>query len=207
MLSITVAVAKKMADICAKPEASERTKFLLIQHATRNLVRHRREIWAEQRLFRREASIIEAQFPQATMQIDELRQKAKTHRQTELEGVEKVLVGIGHLILLDRDGSFDKIGFDGVCDLIGVNPVHRADIELRSGRQGLAELIYVSRMENSSGPSSERWGEGGPLFEACFAATCDWIRTAPKEDLPDLFGPGSPFEGVRLVQADAEILQ
>ncbi len=207
MLTMTAATARKMADICAKPEASERTKFILIQHATRNLVRQRRDIWAEQRAFRREAAIIERAIPYAKLQIEELREKAKTHRHKELEGVEKVLIGIGHLILHDRDGSFDKLGFEAVCDLIGVNTVHRAGVDLRCGRRGLAELIYVSRMENSSGPNQEGWGEGGPLFEACFAATCDWIRTAPKEDLPDLFGPNSPFAGAKVVQVKAETLQ
>lgn len=207
MLKVTVATAKKMAEICSKPDASERTKFILIQHTARSMVRQRRDIRDEQKVFRREAATLEACMPHATIQIAGLRGLAKTHRQAELEGVERCLVGLGNMLLHDREGSFEKLGFDTVCDLLSINPVHRVGVELCGGARGLAELIYVSRLENSSGPHSDGWGEGGPLFEACFAATCHWLRTAPEEDLPDLFGPDSPFDGVKLVEAKVETLQ
>ena len=206
MLTMTVATARKIAEISEKPSVSHRTQFILVQHAVRNLVRQRKEIWAERKVFRREAAILQACMPTSTRQIEELKAKADSHRVAEMDGIKPVLIGIGHMVLQDREGTYDALGFDGVCDLIGVNPVHRASIDLRGGARGLAELIYVSRMENSSGPNPEGWGEGGPLYEACFAATCHWIRTAPKEDLPDLFGPGSPFAGVKLVQVKAEVL-
>jgi len=206
MLKMTVATARKIADISAKPGVSHRTQFILIQHAVRNLVRHRKDIWAERKVFRREAAILQASMPSATSQIEELKAKADSHRAAEMAGIKQVLIGIGHMILQDREGTYDALGFDGVCDLIGVNAVHRAGIDLRGGGRGLAELIYVSRMENSSSPNPDSWGEGGPLYEACFAATIHWLHTAPKEDLPDLFGPGSPFAGAKIVHVKAEVL-
>ncbi|VVO22942.1 hypothetical protein [Pseudomonas fluorescens] len=206
MLKMTVEIARKIADISAKPGVSNRTQFILVLHAVRNLVRHRKEIRHERNVFRREAAILEACTPSAAPQIEELKSKARSHRAEEFDGNKQVLIGMGNMLLHDREGSYDSLGFDAVCDLIGVNPVHRAGIDLRGGSRGLAELIYVSRMENSSGPNPDGWGEGGPLYEACFAATCHWIRTAPKEDLPDLFGPGSPFYGAKLVEVKAGVL-
>lgn len=207
MLKMTVATAQKLADIASKPDATDRTKFIAVQHAVRNLVRHRREIWAERTVFRREAEKLKAYLPFTAKQIDNLKEKAATHRGIELEHNRNVLVGIGGMLLSDREGSYDRMGFDTVCDLLSINPVHRTEAARLQGERSLAGLIYVARMENSVNPETDSWGDGGPLFEACFAATVEWFRTAPKEDIPDLFGPGSPFEGVKLVDVGGVTLQ
>lgn len=202
MLKLNAAKVRKMAEICAKPDVSEKVKFILIQHVARNAGQHRKEIWAERRAFSRQAGIFEVEMPGAPMQIAELKQRAKDHRRGELDQVDNLLAGIGSMLLHDRGEAFEKIGLCTLLDLLSINPVHRHGLDVRDLDRGLADLIYVERLENSADRSSDRWGEGGPLFEACFAAVSNWLRTAPKEDLPDLFGPGSPFADVKLVQID-----
>lgn len=207
MLKFTAATARKLADIAAKPGATDRDQFIAIQHVTRNLVSHRREILAERNVFRREAEKLKQYQPIAQKQVDQLLEKWRTHRSVDLEGFDEVLVGIGNMLLQDREGIYEKLGFDALCDLLSINPIHRAEAKRRRGDRALAGLIYVSRMENSVSPSLDGWRDGGPLFEACFAAVVEWLRTAPKEDLPDLFAAGSLFKGVKLVYGDSETLQ
>ncbi|EKT4477447.1 hypothetical protein QEL91_003146 [Pseudomonas putida] len=200
MLKLNAAKVRKMAEICEKPGVSEKVKFILIQHVARNAGQHRKEIWAERREFSRQAGIFEVEMPGAPLQIAELKQRANDHRREELDQVEGLLAGIGNMLLHDRGEAFEKIGLGALLDLLGVNPVHRYGLDIGDLDRGLADLIYVERLENSADRSSDRWGEGGPLFEACFAAVSNWLRTAPKEELPDLFGPGSPFARAKLVQ-------
>lgn len=207
MLKFTAATARKLVDIAAKPGATDRDQFIAIQHVTRNLLRHRREIWAERNVFRREAEKLKRYQPIAQQQVDQLFEKSRSHRSRDLTGNDEVLMGIGNMLLQDREGIYEKLGFDALCDLLSINPVHRSEAKRRQGERSLAGLIYVSRLENSVTPGLDRWGDGGPLFEACFAAVVEWFRTAPKEDLPDIFGPGSPLDGVKLVHVDAETLQ
>ncbi|MGS8280962.1 hypothetical protein ACU7AI_23590 [Pseudomonas aeruginosa] len=202
MLKLNAAKVRKMAEICAKPDVSEKVKFILIQHVARNAGQHRKEIWAERRTFSRQAGIFEVEMPSATMQLAELKQRASDHRRQELDQVEGLLTGIGNMLLQDRGEAFEKIGLDTLFDLLSVNPVHRQGIEVSGFDRGLSDLIYVERLENSADRASDRWGEGGPLFEACFATVSNWLRTAPKEDLPELFGPGSPFAEAKLVHID-----
>jgi hypothetical protein len=207
MLKFTVATAKKLVDIASKPGATDRVQFIAVQHVTRNLLRHRRDIWAERNVFRREAEKLKCYLPSVQRQVDELFEKSRTHRGLELDGNSQVLMGIGSMLLQDREGIYEKLGFEAMCDLLSINPVHRAEARRRQGDRSLAGLIYVSRMENSVTSGLDRWGGGGPLFEACFAAVVEWLRTAPKEYLPDLFGPESPFAGAQVVRIDSETLQ
>ncbi|WP_311968891.1 hypothetical protein [Pseudomonas baltica] len=207
MLKMTVEKAQKIADIAAKPGCSASTHFILIQHVTRNLLRHRKEIFSERRAFHRQAAKLKPYLPFARKAIDELNARGDGHRAQELEGNDHVLTGIGHMLMRDREGAYEALGFEKLCDLLSINPVHRAEARLRQEERSLAGLIYVSRLENSVSPRLDNWGDGGPLFEACFATLVEWLKTAPKEDLPDLFGPGSPFDGVRLVEVKAETLQ
>lgn len=205
MTIIKLRVAEKLAAIARKPALSHRTMLILTRRVVQQGLRHREQIRAERRIFRREAGKLKAYLPFAEKQIDELMEKSRTHRQADVAEIKKGLVGTGYHLIHDTDGTYSAIGFEGMCDLLNINPVHRQAIQ--RDELSLAGLIYIARLENSAASRSEEWGEGGPLFEACFAAMCDWIRTAPKKDLPDLLGPGSPFTGARLAHVNAETLQ
>lgn len=206
MNDINLRVAEKIARIAHKPNIPPRAMFILMQRCIRISLRHRDLIRAERRVFRREARKLDAYLPFTKKQIDMLLLKSRTHREEELQRLRQGLVGFGYHLIKDTDRAFETIGFDGVCDLLSINQVHRHAAQF-SEDQSLAGLIYVARLENSASPSPEAWGAGGPLFEACLATMMDWIKTAPENDLPDLFGSGSPFARVNLVSVKAETLQ
>ncbi|MHC8404325.1 hypothetical protein [Pseudomonas sp. TMB3-21] len=206
MNNIRLKVAKKIASIARKPNLPPRAMFILMQRCIRISLRHRDLIRVERRVFRREAGKLKAYLPFTQGQIDTLMTKARTHREEEMLQIKQGLVGFGYHLIKDSDRVFETIGFDGICDLLSINPIHRYDASVNE-EQSLAGFIYVGRLENSANQKQEAWGEGGPLFEACFATMMDWIKTAPEGDLPDLFGPGSPFTREKLVEVKVETLQ
>lgn len=204
MNTINLEVAQKIASI-ARKSLSQRDMFILMRRVIRNSLRHRAQIRDERRIFRREAAKLKPYLPFAQRQMDILIEKSKRHRDDELKDIKQGLVGFGYNLIKDAEGAYESIGFSGICDLLSINPVHRE--EASQDASSLADLIYVARLEDSVSPKSEEWGEGGPLFEACFLAMIEWIKTAPEENLPDLFGEGSPFAGAQVVQVKQETLQ
>ncbi|MCJ7957243.1 MAG: hypothetical protein MUW57_12000 [Pseudomonas sp.] len=204
MNNINLKVAEKIGSIARKP-LSQRDMFILMRRVIRNSLRHKAQIRAERSIFRREAAKLKPFLPFAQRQMDMLIEKSKRHREDDLKVIEQGLVGFGYNLIRDAEGAYEAIGFSVMCDLLNINPVHRA--EASQDAKTLADLIYVARLEDSVSPRSRAWGEGGPLFEACFLAMIEWIKTAPESDLPDLFGEGSPFSGAQVVQIKQETLQ
>jgi hypothetical protein len=106
--------------------------------------------------------------------------------------MRRVLVAYGQTIIHDRDGIADALGFDGLCDHLSINQAHREQAK-RDGGETLQGLAYIARMEDSATDCGDEWGRGGPLFEACNAAMCEFIRTCPEHLLTDPFAPGEVF--------------
>lgn len=204
MNTINLEVAQKIAAI-ARKSLSQRDMFILMRRVIRNSLRHQAQIREERRIFRREAAKLKPYLPFVQRQMDILIEKSKRHRDDDLKVIKQGLVGFGYNLIRDAEGAYEAIGFSGMCDLLSINPVHRE--EASQDAKSLADLIYVARLEDSVSPKSEAWGEGGPLFEACFLAMIEWIKTAPEEDLPDLFAGGSSFVGAQVVQFKQETLQ
>ncbi|OUM30953.1 hypothetical protein B8W72_16240 [Pseudomonas putida] len=189
-------VAEKLAKIARKSNHTPKTMLIMTQRMVRISLDRLSDIRAERRVFRREAAALQG-YPHTQRQHDELLEKSRTHRDDDIRDIKQGLIGMGYHLIKDTDNSYDAIGFDSLCDLLSINPIHRPAIP--NDERGLAGLIYVARLENSASPQSEDWGEGGPLFEACFMAMMHWIKSAPECDLPDLFGPNSPFAGAEIV--------
>ena len=190
MNNINLKVAEKIGTI-ARKSLSQRDMFILMRRVIRNSLRHREQIRAERSIFRRQAAKLKPFLPFAQRQMDMLLDKSKRHREDDLRVIKQGLVGFGYNLIRDAEGAYEAIGFSGMCDLLSINPMHRE--EAGRNAKSLADLIYVARLEDSVSPKSEAWGEGGPLFEACFLAMIEWINTAPEKDLPDPFAPGAPF--------------
>ena len=190
MNNINLKVAERIGSI-ARKSLSQRDMFILMRRVIRNRLRHRAQIRAERSIFRREAAKLKTYLPFAQRQMDDLIEKSKRHREEDLKDIKQGLVGFGYNLIRDAEGAYEAIGFSTMCDLLSINPVHRQ--EASKNAKSLADLIYVGRLEDSVSPKSEAWGEGGPLFEACFLAMIEWINTAPEKDLPDPFAPGAPF--------------
>lgn len=94
--------------------------------------------------------------------------------------------------MFDREGLADALGFDRMCDLLSVNPVHRQQAH-KDGDTSLRGVAFISQLEDSSTAYGDEWGAGGPLYRACHAAMIQFIKECPEAQLPDPFAPGAPF--------------
>ena len=94
--------------------------------------------------------------------------------------------------MLDRDGLAESLGFDRLCDLLSVNPIHRQQASA-DGDTSLRGVAYLSKLEDSADRKSDEWGAGGPLYRARHAAIIQFIREFPEDQLPNPFAPGAPF--------------
>jgi hypothetical protein len=132
-------------------------------------------------------------------------------RVTELEGLlddcrkanRAVLIDYGQ-VLRDYHRELElSMTFDELCDVLGVNPVHRA--EVAEIEKGLFAITWIGgQFEDSSAYYGKDGLTGaGPVTRAIGAAMQDFmINNIDK--LPDPFAPGGPFHGVPTYHAQPD---
>ncbi|ASL27873.1 hypothetical protein ACG10_17320 [Azotobacter chroococcum] len=194
-----------LANIAMKPEATLRTRLIVARRVLRRVCAYREAIHDERRALRRKANQLRQHLPFTKLAIHSLEQQASDYGAEQMEATRQVLMSYGEELLHDRAGYLAALGFDGLCDLLSVNPVEREQVR-REGVADLADLIFIHNLEESASHRGEDF-KSGPLFEACFAAMGEFIRTAPEGALPDPFGPGGPLYGapVRMAQPDGTV--
>jgi hypothetical protein len=165
-------LVSELNEIAAKPNASPGTLLIVTRRTCRILVSIRDDIGRQRREFLRTAIKARRDLPQSASDIEMLEDLAVTHRRDELEYARARLIEFGRLMSSDGSGLAQRLGFDRMCDILNVNPVHRTDIrpERRSTFNG---LIFEARVEDSADVKNELWASGGPLCEAFYAAYLD----------------------------------
>lgn len=181
-----------LCNIALKPDTSATTKLITNRRICRAVVHQLDSIRAERRVMRREAGKLKAFLPFTRQAIADLEQQAQEHREDERSGARRVLAGFGQSLIFDREGLADALGFDRMCDLLSVNPIHRQQAH-KDGDTTLRGVVFISQLEDSSTAHGDEWGEGGPLYRACHAAMIQFIKECPEDQLPDPFAPGAPF--------------
>jgi hypothetical protein len=181
-----------LCDIALKPGASTTTKLITRRRICRAVAHQLDSICAERRVMRREAGKLKALLPFTWQAIADLEKRALEHREDELSGARRVLADFGQSLMYEREKLADSLGFDLMCDLLGVNPVHRQQAHT-DGDASLRGVVYLSRLEDSSTEYGGELGDGGPLYRACHAAIIRFIKECPEDQLPDLFAPGEVF--------------
>ncbi|MEB0119206.1 hypothetical protein QN391_00600 [Pseudomonas sp. CCI1.2] len=182
----------RMCNIAIKPNTSAATRLITTRRICRDIAQRLDSIHSERRAMRREAGKLKAFMPFTRQAITDLEQQAKEHREDEHSGARRVLTGFGQSLMFDREGLADALGFDRMCDLLSVNPVHRQQAH-KDGDTSLRGVAYLSQLEDSADRQSEVWGDGGPLYRACQLAMMKFIRETPSHLLPDPFAPGAVF--------------
>jgi hypothetical protein len=181
-----------LCNIASKPNASASTQIITVRRTCRAIAHQLDSIHSERRAMRREAGKLKAFLPFTRQAIADLEQKALEHREDERSGARRVLAGFGQSLMFDRDGLAKALGFERLCDLLNVNPVHRQQAHT-DGDTSLRGVAYLSQLEDSSTGYGGEWGEGGLLYRACHAAMIQFIKECPEDQLPDPFAPGEVF--------------
>lgn len=168
--------------IAAKPDATPATLLIVTRRTCRILVGIRAEIWRERKAFRREAEKLRKNLPYTVLDMEVLEDLADTHRADELEHIRVRLAQFGNLMSADGSGIASRLGFDRLCDILNVNPIHRSEARIEGGKT-LRGLIFEARVEDSADVKSEHWASGGPLCEAFYAAYCDEVLKNSRQQL------------------------
>ena len=193
---MTRSLITRLCSIALKPGISASTQLITTRRICRAIADQLDAIRGERRAIRREAGKLKAFLPFTRQAIEELEERAREHQEAIRTGAQDALAGFGQSLMFDREGLAQALGFDRMCDLLGVNPVHRQQART-DGDTSLRGLTYLSQLEDSADRKSEEWGAGGPLYRACHAAMIRFIRECPEDQLPDPFSPGALF-GPRL---------
>lgn len=181
-----------LARIAEKPGITKRDTLTIARRVLRHICQAKRAIQDERHAMRRQAGKLRRFLPFTALAVADLEQQARDHNDDVLTAFRRVLVAYGQTIIHDSDGIAEALGFDQLADLLSINPAHREQAR-RDGGETLQGLAYIARMEDSATDYGADWGAGGPLFEACNAAMCEFIRTCPEHQLPDPFAPGGVF--------------
>lgn len=189
---MTPSTVRTLAEIGLKPATTIRDTLTIARRICRHMCVVRDEIRHQRRELRREASKLRQFEPFTKLAADTMEQQARDHRAAEMESVRRVLLGYGRLVNLDSDGYAEALGFEALADLLNINRTDRERAR-REGWRTLAELIAIHDLENSAERRGDRWGDGGPLYQASLLALVEFMRACPEHLLPDPFAPGAPF--------------
>lgn len=171
----TLEAALRLVRLAMKPDASLRDRLTITRLVLRRVCACRSAIHDQRHSLRRQARLMRKRGPFAQRPAKELEQQADTYGAGDLELSRPVLLAFGEALLQDSNGYMATLGFDAVCDLLNVNRVEREQARAE-GVADLAELIFVRNLEDSASHRGEDWNRG-PLFEACFLAMAEFIRT------------------------------
>lgn len=183
---------RTLADIGLKPTVTKRDTLTIARRICRHLCAVRNEIRQQRRKLRRQARKLRQFEPFTKLAADMMEEQSRNHRAAEWENVRRVLLGYGRLIVLDREGIAETLGFEALADLLNINRVDREQAR-REGWRTLADLIAIHGLENSADHRCDEWGARSPLYEAAFLAMVEFIHSTPTHLLPDPFAPGAPF--------------
>ena len=189
---MTPSLITRLCNIALKPGVSATTQLITTRRICRAIADQLDVIRSERRAIRRQAGKLKAFLPFTRQAIAELEGRAREHQEATRSGAWGALAGFGQSVMFDREGLAQALGFDQMCDLLGVNPVHRQQTSANSDTS-LRGVAYISRLEDSADRKSDEWGAGGPLYQACHAAMIRFIRECPEDQLPDPFAPGASF--------------
>lgn len=189
---MTPSTVRTLAEIGLKPTTTIRDTLTIARRICRHMCVVRDEIRHQRREMSREASKLRQFEPFTKLAADTMEQQAHDHRAAEMESVRLVLLGYGRLVNLDSDGYAEALGFEALADLLNINRTDRERAR-REGWRTLAELIAIHDLENSAERRGDRWGDGGPLYQASLLALVEFMRACPEHLLPDPFAPGAPF--------------
>ena len=189
---MTPSLITRLCNIALKPGISASTQLITTRRICRAISDQLDVISGERLALRRQAGKLKAFLPFTRQAIAELEGQASEHQEATRSGAWSALAGFGQSLLFDREGLAQALGFDKMCDLLGVNPVHRGQA-IADGDTSLGGVAYLSQLEDSADRKSDEWGAGGPLYQACHAALIRFIRECPRDQLPDPFAPGAPF--------------
>ena len=186
--------------MCMKPEHAARLQQLLtltdLSPRSHLILARRvaRYICTERLLSEGSAEIekTETGLPSTRGQLAKIKQIQ--HDAAELH--RKTLADIGTWLCQNEEALTAQYGFAGLCDVLEVNRVHRAQVieGAKDVRRGISAIVFIWALEDSaSGQSGRHPAEckDGPLYQALWEAV---KQLHSGQCFPDVWSPSHPTE-------------
>lgn len=180
---------RALANIAQKPGASAAAQLVATIRVCRLFCIEMTLIEQERRALERRAAKLKAFLPFTAATVADLEQQAREHGADSLDILRMGLANIGRVTILQSDTITAALGFERLCDLLGVNRAHRAKA-MQDGHTSVHALAFIAGLEDSATRQMTPRQQGGPLYTACLYAMAEFTRTAPAGVLPDLSEPG-----------------
>ncbi|WP_341520746.1 hypothetical protein AABC73_20700 [Pseudomonas sp. G.S.17] len=176
-----------------RPHLSLRSHLILVRRMARHLNTERALTRA---FFRAEVKQAKAGLPFTKLKLAKIEEVQDRARQSFKAG----LIDIGTWLYRNDEELTALYGFDGICDLLEVNPVHRAEVIKYADDMGraISAIAFVSGYEESASQQSGKRqpdSKEGPLFFV-FLEMMMKAMVENRASMPDPFAPGGPFHGI-----------
>lgn len=185
--------AKRLNQLLGMPHLTLRSQLILTRRLARDADAQRNLTRA---FFREEMAKAKAGLPFTKDRLAKVEAVQKEARESFRAG----LVEIGAWLYENDAALTARYGFDGICDLLEVNPVHRPDAIKYADDLGraISAIAFVSGYEESASHHSRRRpadSKEGPLFQV-FLEMMMKAMSENRAAMPDPFAPGGPFHGM-----------
>lgn len=153
--------ADRLKQLFRRPGLSLRSRLILARRLARYACTERSLSRGHANSEIREA---EAGLPLTKGQLAKIRQSQKeAHRTT--------LVDIGTWLCQHEEALTEQYGFEGICDVLEVNPVHRAEVieGAKDMRRSISAIAFIAALEDSANVKSGQHPaecKDGPLYQA-----------------------------------------
>lgn len=184
---------QRLYAISRLPHLTLRSQLIVARRLARQALADRQMTRA---LFRDAVQTAEAGLPFTQRRLEAVKRVQKESRGTYSAGF--VELG-GWLYQMDETLTL-RYGFDGICDLLEVNPAHRPEVleYAEDTKRAIAAAAFIAGREDSASSQSGRrpadW-KRGPFFEVFLVMTMDMVRRRP-DAMPDPTAPGGPLYGI-----------
>ncbi|WP_342650885.1 hypothetical protein [Pseudomonas sp. REB1044] len=164
----------------------------------RRLSRHAAQVRdGEREQYRVEIRQAEKGLPFTKAKVDALKDRDRESH----DRCEAILLPIGKWLAGSGPEIERAYGFEGICDLLNVNPVHRGGIKAdHDGHSNaLVSIAHFEGLEDSaeqlSGRKEREWKDG-PLFWCYMEVLSDYIAKNPGSFFGAMSKPGGPLHGI-----------
>ncbi|CDF86368.1 conserved hypothetical protein [Pseudomonas knackmussii B13] len=188
--------------IWSRPGLTLRTQLLIARRVARQFDQFDK---VEGVVYSRASRSLKNGLPFTKGKLDKLEHDYRTLRKMRKAG----RLAIGEWLMPAGAEIEAELGVDGICDVLAINPVHRAEAAEAKPSQAVDFLVFVAGLEDSATHFSARrpspWKEG-PLFHCVLELMMKFTKENPGA-LGDPFAPDGPLYGASktLVRNDGTI--
>lgn len=185
--------AKRLYELFKMEHLSPRSYLILVRRIERNRVAENDHAHAE---YRAVISSARAGLPFTAARVASLEEAWGKYQDSHFQ--ERA--SLAGWLRSGDDLLIELYGFDGICDLLNVNPVHRDEAKRVADKTSctISAIAFICALEDSAsttlGRNKTEWNNG-PLFHVFHAQFAQILLENPGI-MSDAFAPGGHFYGV-----------